>query len=234
MAGEKERSYRGLKLPARTRLTPQRRAVLDAIEASGGRFTAIDLFERARRSHPRLGLATTYRTLELLRRTGRSTCSPATGPAYIRCSPGHHHHLVCVSCGSVEETELCAAPSQQVLTRKLRLRPRVARPRHLRPLPLRVTLDRDPARRADRRLDARRRLLCAPAPSELTTLIALTGGIVVAVALFDVLPEAIDAVDDADRVGGLVGLGFLGFFLAHRMLVLHHRDETDEARAMRR
>ena len=31
---------------------------------------------------------------------------------------------------------------------------------------------------------------------ELPTLIALTGGVVLGVALFDVLPEAIDAVDD--------------------------------------
>ena len=29
---------------------------------------------------------------------------------FIACEPGHHHHLVCVSCGAVEETELCAAP----------------------------------------------------------------------------------------------------------------------------
>jgi zinc transporter, ZIP family len=66
---------------------------------------------------------------------------------------------------------------------------------------------------------------------ELTTLIALTGGIVVAVALFDVLPEAIDAVDDPRRVGTLVGVGFIGFFLAERLLVLHHRDEAEQARA---
>ena len=66
---------------------------------------------------------------------------------------------------------------------------------------------------------------------ELTTLIALTGGVVVGVALFDVLPEAINAVDNADRVAGLVGLGFLFFFLAERMLVLHHRDDPDQARA---
>jgi hypothetical protein len=47
---------------------------------------------------------------------------------------------------------------------------------------------------------------------ELTTLIALTGGIVIGVALFEVLPEAIDAVDTAARVTGLVGLGILIFF----------------------
>jgi ZIP family zinc transporter len=66
---------------------------------------------------------------------------------------------------------------------------------------------------------------------ELTTAIALTGGIVVAVALFDVLPEAIRAVDDAERVSTLVGAGFLTFFLAERLLVLHHRDEAQQARA---
>jgi zinc transporter, ZIP family len=65
---------------------------------------------------------------------------------------------------------------------------------------------------------------------ELTTLIALTGGIVVGVALFDVLPEAFDAVGDSERVGALVGAGFLFFFLAERALVLHHRDEPEQAR----
>ena len=65
----------------------------------------------------------------------------------------------------------------------------------------------------------------------LTTLIALTGGVVVAVALFDVLPEAIDAVGNARRVTLLVGAGFIGFFLIERLLVLHHRDEAAQARA---
>ena len=60
---------------------------------------------------------------------------------------------------------------------------------------------------------------------ELTTAIALTGGIVVAVALFEVLPEAIEAVDDPHLVGTLVGAGFVFFFLAERALVLHHRDD---------
>jgi zinc transporter, ZIP family len=59
----------------------------------------------------------------------------------------------------------------------------------------------------------------------------LTGGVVLGVALFDVLPEAIDAVGDASRVGTLVGAGFLLFFLAERLLVLHHRDEPEQARA---
>lgn len=65
----------------------------------------------------------------------------------------------------------------------------------------------------------------------LPTLIALTGGVVVAVALFDVLPEAIESVDDAERVATLVAAGFLAFFLAERVLVLHHRDDPEQARS---
>ncbi|MEK6275312.1 MAG: Fur family transcriptional regulator [Actinomycetota bacterium] len=116
---DREKEDRGLALPAGTRLTPQRQAVLDAIEATSGRFTALELFERARRSSPRLGLATTYRTLELLRQTGSLHALSGEGrPAYVRCRPEHHHHLVCLSCGSVEDTELCATPSQRDLTRR--------------------------------------------------------------------------------------------------------------------
>ena len=65
---------------------------------------------------------------------------------------------------------------------------------------------------------------------ELATVIAFTGGIVVAVALFDVLPEALDLIDSPRRVTTLVGAGFVGFFLVERVLVLHHRDEPEQAR----
>jgi zinc transporter ZupT len=66
---------------------------------------------------------------------------------------------------------------------------------------------------------------------DLHTLIAFTGGIVVAVAIFDVLPEAFEAVGEPHDVAFVVGGGFLLFFLAERFLVLHHRDEPEQARA---
>src|SRR5712691_2483249 len=65
----------------------------------------------------------------------------------------------------------------------------------------------------------------------LQTMIALTGGVVVAIALFDVLPEAIQSLNDPRRVTTLVGVGFIGFFLIERFLVLHHRDDPEQARA---
>ena len=111
--------YRGLALPQRTRLTPQRRALLDLIVEREGSFTVADLFGDARRRDSQLGLATVYRTVDLLRQTG--SVRPLAGdarPAYVRCEPGHHHHLICLACGAVEETELCGAPSPAELRRR--------------------------------------------------------------------------------------------------------------------
>lgn len=108
-----------LSLPAGVRATAQRRAVLRSVGEASGSFTVAELHERARRLEPRLGLATTYRTLELLRAAG--DVHPLLGEgrnAYVRCRPEHHHHLVCTSCGGVEETELCAAPSDSELRRR--------------------------------------------------------------------------------------------------------------------
>jgi zinc transporter ZupT len=66
---------------------------------------------------------------------------------------------------------------------------------------------------------------------ELKTAIALSGGIVVAVAFFDLVPEALEAIGDDRRVTTMVGAGFLLFFLTERFLVLHHRDDPEQARA---
>lgn len=108
-----------LRLPPGTRATPQRRAVLHAIAASEGAFTPVEVYDRARAAEPGLGLATVYRTVELLRRTGSVRPLPTDGrPTYVRCHAGHHHHLVCTECGAVEETELCAAPTAAELRKR--------------------------------------------------------------------------------------------------------------------
>jgi zinc transporter ZupT len=62
-------------------------------------------------------------------------------------------------------------------------------------------------------------------------LIALSGGVVVGVALFDVLPEAFANLGNARHVGWLAGVGFLVFFVAARALVLHHRDDDEHVHA---
>ncbi len=111
-------------LPAGTRLTAQRRTILELVDGWSGGFTVADLYERGRAAEPGLGLATTYRTVELLRASGAIHPLLGEGPnVYVRCSAehrhgGHHHHLVCTSCGAVEETELCAVPAADELRRR--------------------------------------------------------------------------------------------------------------------
>jgi ZIP family zinc transporter len=62
---------------------------------------------------------------------------------------------------------------------------------------------------------------------------AFTGGIVLAVALFDVLPEAIDRLRSGRESGFWVGVGFLWFFVLGRLAVLHHRDDPQHAQSHR-
>jgi ZIP family zinc transporter len=70
--------------------------------------------------------------------------------------------------------------------------------------------------------------------NRLGDLIALSGGVVVAIALLEVLPEAESELGQPRRTSLLVALGFVLFFLANRLLVLHHRDDSDQARAHHR
>jgi Fe2+ or Zn2+ uptake regulation protein len=96
-------------LPDSLRSTRQRRLLAELVASRRGGFTADELWDAARRVGPRVSLATVYRTLGLLEEAGQVRRLEAG--RFIRCEPGHHHHLVCVSCGSVEDTDLCAAPA---------------------------------------------------------------------------------------------------------------------------
>jgi Fur family ferric uptake transcriptional regulator len=107
---------------ATSRTTAQRTALLGVIRAQRGAFSALDLFDGARAQAPRLGLATVYRTLDRLEQEGvlrRLGGSAGSADRFVVCDPSHHHHhLICTGCGSVEETELCAAPPAGELKRR--------------------------------------------------------------------------------------------------------------------
>ena len=109
-------------LPDGVRPTSQRLAVARAVAESAGSFTVAELHDRARRFEPRLGLATTYRTVELLRASGGVRPLLGDGrPTYVRCHAEHHHHLVCTSCGVEEQSS--APPSEAELERRHGFRP---------------------------------------------------------------------------------------------------------------
>ncbi|GAB7044871.1 MULTISPECIES: Fur family transcriptional regulator [Catenuloplanes] len=92
---------------AAVRNTRQRTAVSSLLAEVEGFHSAQDLHAMLRDRGERVGLTTVYRTLQGLADSGEiDVMRPPGGEhLYRRCSSGHHHHLVCRSCGSTVEVE---------------------------------------------------------------------------------------------------------------------------------
>ncbi len=92
------------------KLTPQRRAVLKTIADSSDHLTPAEIHEKARANYSGVGLVTVYRTLEILEDMGLlcQVHSTAGCRSYLLRRPSeHHHHLVCVECGKVDDFSNC-------------------------------------------------------------------------------------------------------------------------------
>jgi Fur family transcriptional regulator, ferric uptake regulator len=89
------------------RNTHQRRAVSSLLGSVEGFHSAQQLHSMLRDRGERVGLTTVYRTLQGLADAGEiDVMRPPGGEhLYRRCSEGHHHPLVCRSCGSTVEVE---------------------------------------------------------------------------------------------------------------------------------
>jgi Fur family transcriptional regulator, ferric uptake regulator len=89
------------------RPTRQRRAVSAALESVDDFRSAQEIHDLLRRRGDNVGLTTVYRTLQALADAGEiDVLRSADGESlYRRCSTGHHHHLVCRSCGRTVEVE---------------------------------------------------------------------------------------------------------------------------------
>jgi Fur family transcriptional regulator, ferric uptake regulator len=87
------------------RNTRQRGAVATLLADVEGFHSAQDLHAMLRGRGERVGLTTVYRTLQAMADDGEvDVMRPPGGEhLYRRCSQGHHHHLVCRSCGSTVE-----------------------------------------------------------------------------------------------------------------------------------
>lgn len=83
------------------RLTPQRMAVLRVLQEAHDHPTAAEVYERVRRTSPRIGSATVYRTLALLVATGRALELSLGDGAAARydANTSRHDHAVCEGCG---------------------------------------------------------------------------------------------------------------------------------------
>jgi Fur family ferric uptake transcriptional regulator len=94
----------------RARDTRSRRAIAAAIARLERSFSARELHAEVCAMGVPVGLTTVYRTLALLLAEGHVREAGRRGGEmwYNACSvAGHHHHLVCERCGTVEETTVC-------------------------------------------------------------------------------------------------------------------------------
>ncbi|MFS3128815.1 Fur family transcriptional regulator [Nocardioides sp. Bht2] len=93
--------------PAIVRPTKQRLAVAKILESFTDFRSAQEIHALLTAAGETVGLATVYRTLQLMAESGdldvlRTEDGEA---AYRRCSATHHHHLVCRACGATVEIE---------------------------------------------------------------------------------------------------------------------------------
>lgn len=90
------------------RNTWQRERVREALGGAGGFVSAQGLHAMLREENTGIGLATVYRALAGLAAQGEadSLHSPEGESLYRACKTlGHHHHLICRSCGLTVEIE---------------------------------------------------------------------------------------------------------------------------------
>ncbi len=88
--------------------TSQRDTILQIFVNAGSHLSAEELYSRVKKTHPRIGYATVYRTLKLLAEAGmaeeRRFEDGFTRYEY-RATDGHHDHLICTRCGEIIEFE---------------------------------------------------------------------------------------------------------------------------------
>jgi Fur family peroxide stress response transcriptional regulator len=92
------------------RLTPQRLAVLRILADSAGHPSVEEIYERVRQQHPMMSRATVYKTVETLKEMGQvlELEFSSASNRYDGRMPEPHPHLICRTCGRIEDLELPA------------------------------------------------------------------------------------------------------------------------------
>jgi Fur family ferric uptake transcriptional regulator len=88
------------------KITKQRRAVLNALIECENHISVEELYSIVSEQEPKIGLATIYRTLSLLTKSGLALeMDFGDGQKRYESSymSAHHDHMVCIKCGKIIE-----------------------------------------------------------------------------------------------------------------------------------
>ena len=87
------------------RVTPQRVVLHRALRELDRHVTADELLESVADRLPNVSLPTIYATLELLEELGMVRRVQRAGTTLFDPRTDSHHHLICTSCGSIEDLD---------------------------------------------------------------------------------------------------------------------------------
>jgi Fur family ferric uptake transcriptional regulator/Fur family peroxide stress response transcriptional regulator len=88
------------------RVTAQRVVINDALHAAGRHLTADQVRDAVQERLPGVSLPTVYSTLELFERLGIvRRVNGGGGTLLWDTRPDAHHHMICRSCGRIEDLE---------------------------------------------------------------------------------------------------------------------------------
>lgn len=90
------------------RSTEQRRVVTEMFFSSQGHLSIEDLLEQVRLEEPKIGYATVYRTLKLLKECGLAYerhFGDGVSRYEVAWEDEHHDHLICAECEKIIEFE---------------------------------------------------------------------------------------------------------------------------------
>ena len=96
------------------RLTPQRRAVVDALAGDTTHPLAEDVAAKLALRVPGVSLSTVYKTLHEFAAVGLIRELDVGGAMRFDADPAHHAHLVCSECGRVSDFEPPPAAMEQI------------------------------------------------------------------------------------------------------------------------
>lgn len=104
------------------KFTRQREAVLKTLYNNEEHFSPEELYILLKKTYPKLniGIATVYRTLNLLEDSDMATSISfgAAGKKFELGNKPHHDHIICRSCGTIQEFEDSEIEQKQELIAK--------------------------------------------------------------------------------------------------------------------
>ncbi|BBO83029.1 transcriptional repressor [Desulfosarcina ovata subsp. sediminis] len=97
----------GVKIDKKTRMTRQRRVILEEIRRYNNHPAADEIYERVRKRLPRISLGTVYRNLDVLCELGEIQRLELSGA--MKRYDGNakkHYHIRCIGCGRVDDAPI--------------------------------------------------------------------------------------------------------------------------------